>query len=200
MMDLTEAGLIQLARNYYPSGFPVRTDDYSQELHPYQRTPEYARWRAAWTQALVWPEWKELLRELRGPFGNSFADCTQPWGKACRRCCVYVERPLPGGARWVIQVAAAASILAPLYVTYCTTTRVEHRQHRDLHFSFEPLEEVREQTAQLALLVEHVLGYQPFPLQLANVKVPGIRVSHIGEREEATLLDALFDDDLANLP
>jgi hypothetical protein len=113
---------------------------------------------------------------------------------------VYVRRPLPDGAKLVVRVAAAASILAPLYMTYCTTARVAHRQQVDLHFSFEPLEEVREHASQLAALVERVLGYQPFPLQFANVPVPGIRVINLYGKEEATLLDALFDENLANLP
>ena len=165
MMAPTEATLIQIARNYYPTGFPATTDDATQELHPYQRTPEYARWSEAWRKALAWPEWTALLRAMRDPFGNDYADCTQPWGPACRRCCVYLRCPLPDGARLITRVAAAASILAPLYVTYSTTVIVADRQRRDLQFSFEPPEEYREHTSQLAALVERELGYQPFPLR-----------------------------------
>jgi hypothetical protein len=199
MMELTESALIQIARNYYPTGFPITTDDYSQDLHPYQRTPEYARWRAAWDKALAWPEWTALLRAMRGPFGNDYADCTQPV-TACRRCCVYVDQPLPDGTKRVVRVAAAASILAPIYVTYCTTVTVVDRKQRDLHFSFEPPAEFREHASKVAALVERELGYQPFPLQFANVPVPGIRVTYLHTGHEPTLLNALFDDELSNLP
>jgi hypothetical protein len=198
MMDSTEQSLVQLARHYYPAGFSVTTDDYSQELHPYQRTPEYARWREAWERAMAWPEWSSLLKELRASF-KPVGDGTQPWVAACRRCCIYVERPLPEGRRIVTRVAAAASILAPLYVTYCTTVTVAPH-HKSLPcFSFAPTDEVQGYATQLAALVERVLGYQPFPLQLAGVPVPGLRVGHLLGRD-ATLLDALFDGDLANLP
>jgi hypothetical protein len=42
------------------------------------------------------------------------------------------------------------------------------------------------------------LGYQAFPLQFAQVWVPGIRIRN-GDGEGATLLDALFDDRLDSL-
>ncbi len=201
MEELTEAGLLHLARQYYPTGFPVEKDEYLPEGGlPHQHTPEYARWHAAWDKAMAWPEWKELLRQMRVPFGNEYADCTQPWGLACRRCCVYIRSPLPDGTRRVIRVAAAASILAPLYVTYCTTEVVKRRRLLSRQFSFEPTEEAREPMAQLAALVERVLGYQRFPLRFAHVPVPGIRIDHVPMDREPTLLDALFDDDLANLP
>lgn len=200
-MTASEAtGLIQIAREHYPQGFPITTDDHSQDLHPYQRTPEYARWRAAWSRAMAWPQWTALLREMRTVFGTGTADCTQPWGTACRRCCVYLTRPLPDGTHSVTRVAAAASILAPLYVTYCTTAIVAHQKQRDLTFSFEPPDEAREHASQLAALVERVLGYHPFAPRLANVPVPGVRVSYLDSTQEPTLLTALFDNHLDNLP
>jgi len=200
MMPPTEAALIQIARDFYPTGFPITTDDYSQELHPYQRTPEYERWRAAWGRAMAWPQWSALRSEMRALFGDQTADCTQPWGTACRRCCVYFTRPLPDGASLVTRVAAAVSILAPLYVTYCTTAVVADRQQRDLKFSFEPPEEFRKPTSRLSALVARVLGYQAFPLHLANVPVPGIRVSYLESTQEPTLLTTLFENHLENLP
>ncbi|WP_224367275.1 hypothetical protein [Hyalangium versicolor] len=203
MEELTEVGLLHLARQYYPTGFPVEKDEYLPGGGlPYQRTPEHARWRAAWDKAMAWPDWQDLRREMRREFGNNKADCTQPWGPACRRCCVYVECPLPDGTQRVLRVAAAASILTPLYLTYCTTEVVRGRDRLRFQFSFEPTEEVRETTARLAALVERVLGYQRFPLHFARVPVHGIRIEHVPMGREPTLLDALFDDedDLANLP
>src|SRR5690606_26209641 len=114
MMDLTEAGLVQLARRFYPTGYPVTKDEYDSEgLLPFQRTPEYARRQEAWDRAMVWPEWNTLIQEMRRT-SDAVGDCTQPWMTACRRCCVDLERPLPHGARHVTRVAAAASVLAPL--------------------------------------------------------------------------------------
>jgi ribosome modulation factor len=197
MKDLTEARLIQITRHFYPTGYPVTTDDYSQELHPYQRTPEYSRWLEAWNKAMAWPEWKTLIREMRLSVPNC-GDCTQPRGAACRRCCVYLERPLPDGARHLTCVAAAASVLAPLYVTYCTTEIVVDKQSHEKHLFLELPEEVKPHAARLSALVERILGDQAFPLLFANVPVPGIRVHHTFS-QEATLLDALFDSHLESL-
>lgn len=201
MMDLTEAGLVQLARHFYPTGYPLATDDYSQDLHPYQRTPEYARRQEAWKRAMAWPEWKTLIQEMRRSF-DAIGDCTQPWMSACRRCCVYLKRPLPNGARHVTRVAAAVSVLAPLYVIYCTTEVVvgKHLPSQEHRLLFELPEEAQPHAAALATLIERILGYQAFPLQFANTHVPGIRVYHILGDAGATLLEALFDDQLDNLP
>jgi hypothetical protein len=198
MMELTEAGLVQLARHFYPMGYPVTTDDYSQDLHPYQRTPEYARWREAWEKAMVWPEWKTLKGEMHRSF-DAIADSTQPWVAACRKCCVYLRRPLPNGARHVTRVAAAVSVLAPLYVTYCTTSIVVDKHSRDIRLLFDFPDEAKPYAATLSALVERILGYQAFPLQFAHVPVPGIRVEHADSKPEVTLLDALFDSQLDSL-
>jgi hypothetical protein len=197
MIDLTEAGLVQLAQRYYPPGFPIATDDYSQELHPYQRTPEYGRWMEAWDRALAWKEWTAFIKELGATFGR-IADSTQPRMSSCRKCCIYVERALSDGSLFVTRVAAAVSILTPLYVTFCTTAVAINRREQDRTFSFEPTEEVREHSRKLAELVEGRLGAQPFPLQLANVPLRGLRVFSTFV-DEAPLLHALFDADLANL-
>ena len=194
MMDLTEAGLVRVARRFYPTGYPITTDDHSQELHPYQRTPEYARWREAWNRAMVWPEWKTLIREMHRSFPES-GDCTQPRAAACRRCCVYLERSLPNGARHLTCVATAASVLAPLYVTYCTTEIVVDKHSQEKRLFLELPEEVKPHAAKLSGFVERILGYQAFPLQFANVPVPEIRTHHTFGKEP-TLLDALFDSHL----
>ncbi len=198
MMDLTEAGLVRLARHFYPTDFPFTTDDHSQELHPYQRTPEHARWLEAWDKAMVWPEWNALIQEMRRSF-DSYADSTQPRVAACRKCCVYLRHPLPNGARHVTRVAAAASVLAPLYVTYCTTSIVVDRQAHDTRLLFDFPDEVKPHAATLSALVERTLGYQAFPLQFAQVQVPRARVPHVLTDREPTLRDALFDSVLESL-
>lgn len=198
MMDLTEASLVALARHYYPTGYPVTTDEYDSEgLLPYQRTPEHARWLEAWDKAMAWPEWKILRQEMRREFPHS-GDCTQPRASACRRCCVYLEQQLPHGARQFTYVAIAASVLAPLYLVYCTKTVVVEKLREEEHLFLEVPEEVQPQAAILSALAERVLGYQAFPLQFANVRVPGIRVDQ-PHGEDVSLLDALFDCDLASV-
>jgi hypothetical protein len=150
---------------------------------------------------MIWPEWKTLIQEMLRSF-EAIGDCTQPWMTACRRCCVYLTRPLPNGAHHVTRVAAAASVLAPLYVIYCTTTLVvnNHAPAHERRLLFELPEEARPHADALSTLIERILGYQAFPLQFANIHVPGIRVYHMSSDSGATLLEALFDNQLDNLP
>jgi hypothetical protein len=198
MMDLTKAGLVHLARRFYPT-YPITEDEYDAEgLLPFQRTPEHARYLEAWAKAMVWPEWKTLIQEMRRTFA-SCADSTQPWVTPCRKCCMYVDRPLPSGALHVTRVAAAASVLAPLYVTYCTTSLVVDRQEYDTSLLFDFPDEVKPHAATLSALVERTLGYQAFPLQFAQVQVPGARIFHVRTAREPTLLDAFFDSMLESL-
>jgi hypothetical protein len=198
MMDLTEASLIRLARNFYPAGHPVRNDEYDAEgLLPYQRTPEHARWREAWDRAMNWPEWQILGQEITRVL-PVYADNTQPWVAACRRYCVYLDRSLPNGTTLHTRVAVAVSVLAPLYLVYCTTDIRVGKRSQEHQLLLGVPEEVKPQAATLAGLVERVLGYQAFPLQFAQVWVPGIRVGN-GIRGGATLLDTLFDHRLDSL-
>jgi hypothetical protein len=193
----TQSGLIQLALRFYPAGYPISTDDSSLDRHPYQRTPEYARWSEAWDKALDWKEWNTLMKELHCAF-ESYADSTQPRVAACRKCCVYVENSLPDGTRHIIRAATAASVLAPLYITYCTTTTVVGGRRQECILSFDPPEEARRHAEKLSSLVERILGHRPFPLQFAQVSLPDLRVSHTFG-QEATLLDAFFDNHLESL-
>jgi len=199
MMDLTEASLVKIARHFYPTGYPITSDEYGEDgLLPHQRTPEYARWMEAWDKAMAWPEWKTLRLELHSVFPRG-RDCTQPRMSACRRCCVYLERPLPHGARHLTYVAVITSVLAPLYLVYCTTEVVVDKQRQESHLFLEVPDEVKPQAATLSALAERVLGYQPFPLQFANVPVPGLRVDGADWRKDPTLLDALLDTTLDDL-
>jgi hypothetical protein len=198
MMDLTEASLVKLAQHFYPTGYPVTADEYDSEgLLQHQRTSEYARWLTAWDKAMGWPEWQTLRQELLSTFPRC-GDCTQPRCAACRRCCVYNSTPLPNGARQRTIVAAAASVLAPLYIVYCTKDIVVEKHSEGQRLFLEVPEEVKPQAATLSALVERVLGYQAFPLQFAQVQVPGIRVGN-NYGTGATLLEALFDDHLESL-
>jgi hypothetical protein len=198
-MDLTEESLVKVARHFYPAGYPVTSDEYGKDgLLPYQRTPEYTRFLDAWDKAMTWPEWKTLRQEMRSVFPHC-SDCTQPRAASCRRCCVYLSRPLPHEARHVTIIAAAVSVLAPVYVVYSTTAVVVDKQRQERQVFLEVPEELKPQATALSALVERVLGYQAFPLPLAKVRLPGLRIPHLYRDEEPTLLDALFDTDLDSL-
>jgi hypothetical protein len=202
MSELTLESLLGLARQFYPSGFPVEKDDYSQPQLAHQLTPEHERWRAAWREALEWREWDPLLDALEAAFpAEGVRDATQPWHSACRRVCLYIKKPLAEGGQTIIRVAAAISVLAPLYVTFVTTrTAKPSKRASEPQFSFEPPEEVQAHADMLAKLVEQELRCRPFPLKFADVTVADIRVGYRNSMKPVTLLDALFSDDLVNLP
>src|SRR4051812_17527311 len=46
---------------------------------------------------------------------------TQPFVSACLRCFVHRVEPMPGEERFATRIAAAVSVLAPVYVVYVTT-------------------------------------------------------------------------------
>lgn len=93
-----------------------------------------------------------------------------------------------------------ASILAPIYVVYTTTVFVGDGQVHEPQFSFESPEEYRKHASKLAALVERELSFQPCPLRFAGVTVPGLRVTYLHSDRAPTLLEALFDTALDNLP
>jgi hypothetical protein len=202
MSEFTSELLLSIARQHYPSGFPVEQDDYRQPLLAHQRTPEHERWRVAWKKALAWGQWDQLLTALEVAFPeNGARDATQPWHSACRRCCLYFKEPLLGGGQIVTRVAAAASVLAPLYVTYVTTrTLIPGTRASAPRLTFAPPSEVKPQVEALSRMVERELGYRPFPMECAEITLPDVRVGYRNSLSPPTLLDALFSDDLANLP
>lgn len=226
MIEVTRESLIELARQYYPSGFPVEEDDLTESVPAHQRTPEHARFMEAWDRVLNGTEWKSLMQELKRAFpGEGIGNGTQPYVSACMRCFLYRTEPLPGGERLVTRIAAAISVLVPFYVVY-VTTQLWRPTHTDYprgaarhtpreesggepfhlqHFSspqltFEPPTTVRQEATVLARLVEEVLGYRPFPLAFAGVALPELRVGFFNGEGPPTLLDALFADNLAHLP
>ncbi len=202
MSEFTKEVLLGIARQHYPSGFPAEQDDYRQPLLAHQRTPEHERWRAAWKKALAWEQWDQLLVAVEATFPeNGARDATQPWHSACRRCCLYIKEALPAGGQIVTRVAAAASVLAPLYVTYVTTRTLKAGARASSpQLTFDPPQEIKPKMEALARMIERELGYRPFPLEFAEVTLPDLRVGYRNSLAPPTLLDALFSDDLANLP
>lgn len=226
MSELTQEALVQIAHQYYPVGFPVEQDDYSQPLLAYQRTPQHQRWRMAWERALAWEQWRTLLKELPLSFPSYTVGVgTQPFGSACLRCFIYRKEPLPKEETLVTRIAAAVSVLAPLYIIYVTTQvwhatytsyarpadatsagvgkgNEAHRLYRSSRpqLAFEFPSTIKADADSLARLVEQVLGCRPFPQPLARVPLPGLRVGFFNGEPLPTLLEALFSDHLENLP
>ncbi|WP_224242063.1 hypothetical protein [Hyalangium gracile] len=199
MSELTEQDLVQLVRHFYPAGSFEPADSSTQEAPSYTRTPEHQRWLGAWKRAMEWPRWDSLLQELDLTL-DGVGDVTQPYMAACRRCSKSIRRPPENGAQPLTRMVAAVSVLAPLYVSYCVTQSAPPRGgSAGQNLSFEPPQEVESQANTLRRSIERVLGYRPFPLPLSNIRVPDVFVPHLGG-EPATLLTALFDAPLDNLP
>lgn len=114
---------------------------------------------------------------------------------------MYLQQPLPDGGRTVTRVVGAVSILAPLYLVYVTTQRVgPDTTATRPQLDFTHTGEAKSSADTLARLIEQVFDYRPFPMELADVPLPELRVESL--HESATLLGALFADrgTLANLP
>lgn len=226
MTEGSQESLIELAQRYYPTGFPVEVDDLAEPVPAHQRTPEHARFMAAWDKALNGTDWKNLMEGLKRAFpGEGIGNGTQPYVSACMRWFLYRTEPLPGGERLATRIAAAVSVLVPFYIVY-VTTQAWHPTHSEYpmaapphpkrgdagdesfhlqHFSspqltFDPPSTVRQEVNALEHLIEEVLGYRRFPLAFAAVALPGLRVGFFSGEGPPTLLDALFSDNLAHLP
>jgi hypothetical protein len=203
MNDPRAAELIRVARHYYPAGYPVWEDDDEEPVPAYQRTPEFQRWstlrQKTWDD---WKEWKDFLKGVRSLFpGHDVWNVTYPSADACSSCCVYLDKLLPEGSRVITRVVGAVSILAPLYLVYVTmeTVRPDKTSTR-AQLTFEPTGEAKPYADELARLIERTFGYRPFPLELADIPLPELRVACLDE--QPTLLGALFAarDTLENLP
>lgn len=205
MTGLTQEELIRCARQFYPEGFPPDEDDPCAPVPAHHRTPEHQRFMAAWERALAWEEWGDFVEGLPAAFpAQAVGGGTQPFVSACLRCQLYKVEPQLDGTQRVTRWAVAVSVLAPLYLVYVTTqlwypTRRSSRPTLDL----EPRNENRPMAERLGQRVERVLNCRPFPLTLANVPVEGLRIGQLNRLRSdppATLLEAFFTDDLANLP
>jgi hypothetical protein len=194
MKAFTRAELIRIAHQHYPPGSTVFIDID-------RASPEFQRWSEAWDKALAWDRWASLLGGLRVAFhGRPVGNVTQPGLSACLRCCVYLERPLPEGGRVLTRLAGAVSVLAPLYLVYSTVQHIGADSVRDRPQLFlQPPDEIRPHAELLVRHLERELGYEPFPLELANEPVPG-RCVYYFNGGEPSLLDALLGRDLGNLP
>jgi hypothetical protein len=222
MSDLTQEELVRLAHQFYPRGFPPEGDDLSEPTPAHQCPPEQQRFMAVWERALQWEQWGTLTEELRATFpDHGIGGGTQPLVSACLRCQIYKVASQPDGDQLVTRVAAAVSVLAPFFIVYVTTQRwyplpemepkstatangpFQHRRSSRPQLTFEPPPDIQPQAIALTHLVERILECRPFSLQLAHAALPAIRIgqiNYLSSDHPPTLLDALFSDDLANLP
>ena len=204
MMDLTQEALVRQAQQFYPPGFPPEQDDASESIPAHHRTPEHQRFIAAWNKALKWKEWGNFQEELRATHPRyALGGGTQPFVSACLRCQLYKVEPQPDGSRRVTRWAVAVSVLAPLYIVYLTTqTWFPTGRASRPTLTLEPRNGSQLHADLLERQVERVLSCRPFPLALARVQLPGVRIgqlNYLSTDPAPTLLDAYFTDDLANL-
>jgi hypothetical protein len=201
----------------FPVIIPPGQEGHADFKLPFQKTPEFQRWHDAWTQAVKETEpWRVLLSGLRPRFpALQFGFYTPAYMSGGYACILYLHRPRTDGREGFrfIRVAVAISLLAPLYFVYgtiqvATPIPSEERTPWKRHdpperFSapeliLQPTEEMQPYADVLSRHVEHTLDYRPFPLELADVPVPDIRVPYLNG-EQATLMNAFFLRDITGL-
>jgi hypothetical protein len=185
--------LIQLLHACYPP----RAEGPADRL----RTPQGQRWEAAWDKAVDWPECDALIHAVQDAFTEHRAGrFIQPRMVACLYCVLVLEPSGPESAGIRTRIVGAISVLAPLYLVYVTREPMGSAWCPDrARLSFVPQGAEKPYADTLARLIEQHLGYRPFPLELADVPVPDIRVDFL-HMEQPTLLTALFANRLEDLP
>ncbi|MBZ4421595.1 hypothetical protein [Myxococcus sp. RHSTA-1-4] len=190
-----EVELIQIARTFYPPTHSGGIAESPAGLLAHQR------WDAAWDRAMDWKECDALIEAVQAAFPSHFAGrFIQPRMVACLYCILVLESSGPGSGRIRTRIVGAISVLAPVYLVYVTTEPVEAaRRPARARISFVPQDSERPYASKLARLIEQHLGYRAFPLELADVPLPDIRVDFL-HKEQPTLLTALFANRLEDLP
>jgi hypothetical protein len=147
--------------------------------------------------------WLTLRSALAEAFpGTSVGDATAYTHDGGYRCCVYAIEPRDSVDGVSLEVVGCVSLLAPLYFVYGTQHRYRggKRDHPAAAIFLESLPEALTSSAsKVARTIESVFGYQPLPVQLAAVPIPGLCLEHF-EPGRATLFRALFTLEPALLP
>lgn len=178
---------------------PVTKEDLVRIAHSYY--PESQQWEAAWNRALDWKECDALIQAIQAAFPTYRAGrFIQPRRVACLYSILVQEKPALQGSQVRTRIVGAISVLAPVYLVYVTKEPVGGvgSSARPL-LSFTPDEEEKPYTGKLANLIERHLGYRPFPLEFADVPLPGVRIDFL-HAAQPTLLAALFANRLESLP
>jgi len=197
MTSFTAAGLMELCRQYYPAGRTL--DD-----HEHGASPEWHRFHSKWHEAMAdRSRWLTLRSALEEAFpGASVGDATAYTHDGGYRCCVHAIGPRDRGDGVSLEVVGCVSLLAPLYFVYGTQHRYRggRRDNPAADVFLEALPEALTSSAsKVARVIESVFGYQPLPVQLASVPIPGLCLDHF-EPGRATLFRALFTLEPALLP
>jgi hypothetical protein len=173
------------------------------EGRAYQEAPETRRYQDAWAAALSkHDKWQDVVDRLRPKLSDmSVSDTTAPGGMAAQRCCVYMtrlkyaERTKPYSI-----IVGLASVLVPHYHLYRILVDIRSGDQVRGPPLPRPHEGAEGEVADVvAKHLEQELGYKEFPPEFEAVPVPDICVGNL-LLGEATLLDALFDENRGNLP
>lgn len=197
MTSLTVPELVDLCRQYYPTGHTL--DD-----HQHGTSPQWHRFHAKWREALANPQgWIEFRRKVVAAFPSSLVgDATAYIHDGGYRCCVYAVRPQDRGEGISQEVVGCASLFAPVYFIYAT----EHHYRggrRESPAATVFLEELpvalKPVASRLADLIESELGRQSLPPSVVTTQIPGLCLDHMTPGR-ATLFRALFTLEPAVLP
>jgi hypothetical protein len=188
--DLSAAELVQLLRQYYPTGLWVDELGYkeSEQIQRLQRFLEEARKD---TRA-----WKDFVQRVREEFpGSTLWDSTQLFYDPCYRLRVPLLLPKEGEDTRK-ELVCLVSLLAPVYVIYASHALNTGKgseawtRYPPLPPAFQPDE------AKLAALIESSFGATRLPNDVLFTSVPEMDPwgGNVG-LGKARLIDLLFTED-----
>ncbi len=186
---------LRAARTFYAPG--------ALEGAAYREAPETMRYQEAWTAALAkHNDWQALVSKIQSELPEStVGDTTAPGAMAARRCCVYMT--LLGKiqpAKPYSIIVGLASVLVPYYHIYQVVVDIQGGVSVRGSPLARPREGAEGATAELiSRHLERELGLEEFPPEYEPICIQDIVVRNLPPGQ-ATLLDALFDDDRANIP
>ncbi|WNG20741.1 hypothetical protein [Cystobacter fuscus] len=189
MMSFTVSELIELCRQYYPTGRTL--DD-----HLHETSSQWQRFHAKWHEALAdQHQWLEFRRRVAAAFPTSLVgDATAYTHDGGYRCCIYAVEPRDKADGVSQEVVGCVSLLAPVYFIYCTQHRYRGGRREspaDTVFLEEMPVKLGPTVSRLADLIESALGCQSLPPHVARTLIPDLCLDHI-EPGHASLFKALF--------
>jgi hypothetical protein len=196
MSGLDREGFLRAASAFYAAGM--------LEGETYREAPETKRFQEAWERALSKQEnWKKIVKRinLELPPGMGAGDTTGPGAMAAQRCCVYLRPPeVDRRSRPYNVIVALASVLVPYYHIYQLQVCVGEKPYVRGPPQPRPREGLEGRVADIvARHIEKEKRYTEFPSEYESIVVPEICVQNLLPGQ-ATLLDALFDDQRDNIP
>jgi hypothetical protein len=188
--DLSAAALVQLLRQYYPTGLWVDEPGYkeSEQIQRLQRLLEEAREDTS--------TWKGFVQRAREEFPHAtLLDSTQLFYDPCYR--LRLSLPLPKeGEDARDELVCLVSLLAPAYVIY-SSHALKTGESPEAWTRYPPLPpEFQPGEARLATLIESTFGATRLPTDVLFTPVPEMDPwgGNVG-LGKAHLIDLLFTEE-----